>query len=215
MTKLTLPTITLSTIKSADLERINPLLLPLPWLVVAVLVVVFVTMKYTSTKDAASTQQAAAKVFPHTFITDVEVRQYDQGGQLHYQMNTPLIRSFQPQAKASAEDYSLFQTPVFILVNDPKKPGWFVTSQEGRLDSNNEWFTLSQEVVARQTTEKQGETTITTSDLRLNTREQFADTSKAVTMRAAKSQITGTGMHADMKRDRIQLLSNVKGTYEP
>lgn len=215
MTKLTLPTITLSTIKSADLERINPLLLPLPWLVVAVLVIVFVTMKYTSTKDAASTQQAAAKVFPHTFITDVEVRQYDQGGQLHYQMNTPLIRSFQPQAKASAEDYSLFQTPVFILVNDPKKPGWFVTSQEGRLDSNNEWFTLSQEVVARQTTEKQGETTITTSDLRLNTREQFADTSKAVTMRAAKSQITGTGMHADMKRDRIQLLSNVKGTYEP
>ncbi len=210
MTKISLPGI-----NSANLERINPLLLPLPWLVVAVLVVVFATMKYTSTEDAASAQQAATKVFPHTYITDVEVRHYDQEGQLHYQMNTPLIRSFQPQGKASAEDYSLFQTPLFILVNDPKKPGWFVTSQEGRLDSNNEWFTLSKEVVARQTTEKQGETTITTSDLRLNTREQFADTSKAVTMRAAKSQITGTGMHADMKRDRIQLLSNVKGNYEP
>jgi len=119
------------------------------------------------------------------------------------------------QGKSRAEDYSLFQTPVFVLINNPQKPGWFVTSQEGRLDSNNEWFTLSQEVVARQTSEKHGETTITTSELRLNTREQFADTRKAVTMRAAKSQITGMGMHADMKRDRIQLLSNVKGTYEP
>lgn len=210
MSKITLPGI-----NSTNLERINPLLLPLPWLVVILLVAVFVTMKYTSTQDAATTQQEAVKVFPHTFITDVEVRHYDQEGQLHYQMNTPLIRSFQPQAKASAEDYSLFQTPVFVLVNDPKKPGWFVTSQEGRLDSNNEWFTLSKEVVARQTSEKHGETTITTSDLRLNTREQFAETGKAVTMRAAKSQITGIGMHADMKRDRIQLLSNVKGTYAP
>ena len=210
MSKITLPGI-----NSDNLERINPLLLPLPWLVVVVLVIVFATLKYTNTEDTASAEQAEVKVFPHTFITDVEVRHYDQDGQLHYQMNTPLVRSFQAQAKPSAEDYSLFQTPTFILVNDPKKPGWFVTSQEGRLDSNNEWFTLTQEVVARQTSEKQGETIITTSDLRLNTREQFAETSKAVTMRAAKSQITGTGMHADMKRDRIQLLSNVKGTYEP
>ena len=210
MSKITLPGI-----NSDNLERINPLLLPLPWLVVVVLVIVFATLKYTNTEDTASAEQAEVKVFPHTFITDVEVRHYDQDGLLHYQMNTPLVRSFQAQAKPSAEDYSLFQTPAFILVNDPKKPGWFVTSQEGRLDSNNEWFTLTQEVVARQTSEKQGETIITTSDLRLNTREQFAETSKAVTMRAAKSQITGTGMHADMKRDRIQLLSNVKGTYEP
>ena len=210
MSKITLPGI-----NSQNLERINPLLLPLPWLVVVVLVIVFITMKYTSTEDAATAEQGAVKVFPHTFITDVEVRHYDKDGQLHYQMNTPLVRRFQTQAKPSGEDYSLFQTPVFILVNDPKKPGWFVTSQEGRLDSNNEWFTLTQEVVARQTSEKQGETTITTSDLRLNTREQFAETSKAVTILAAKSQITGTGMHADMKRDRIKLLSNVKGTYEP
>jgi len=210
MSKITLPGI-----NSANLERINPLLLPLPWLVVVVLVIVFATMKYTNSKDTTTAQQVEVKAFPHTFITDVEVRHYDQDGQLHYQMSTPLIRSFQPQTKASAEDYSLFQTPVFILVNDPKKPGWLVTSQEGRLDSNNEWFTLSQDVVARQTSEKQGETTITTSDLRLNTREQFAETSKAVTMRAAKSQITGVGMRADMKRDHIQLLSNVKGNYEP
>ncbi len=213
MTKLTLPGMNLSDSNKANLERINPLLLPLPWLIVAVLVVVFATVKYTNTEDSTNTLQAATKAFPHTFITDVEVRHYDRDGQLHYQMNTPLVRTF--QGKSRAEDYSLFQTPVFVLINNPQKPGWFVTSQEGRLDSNNEWFTLSQEVVARQTSEKHGETTITTSELRLNTREQFADTRKAVTMRAAKSQITGMGMHADMKRDRIQLLSNVKGTYEP
>jgi lipopolysaccharide export system protein LptC len=202
-------------INSDSLERINPLLLPLPWLVVGVLVIVFATFKYTSTQDAETPQQATVKIFPHSYITDVEVRQYDRNGVIHYQMNTPLIRRFQAQDNPSTQDYSLFETPVFMLVTNPQKPGWFVTAQEGRLDSADVWFTLSQEVLARQTSEKQGETTITTSDLRLNTQDQFAETSKAVTMRGAKSQITAVGMRADMKREHIELLSNVKGTYEP
>lgn len=210
MSKLSVPKI-----NSANLERINPLLLPLPWLVVVVLVIVFVTMKYTGTQDAANPQQEAVKIFPHTYLTEVEIRQFDKEGALHYQMNSPLIRSFQVKDSPSTEDYSLFQAPVFVLVNDPKKPGWFVTAQEGRLDSNNVWFTLTQDVLARQTSEKHGETTLTTTDLRLNTQDQFAETSKAVTMRAAKSEITGVGMRADMKREHIELLSHVKGTYEP
>ena len=210
MSKLSVPKI-----NSADLERINPLLLPLPWLVVVVLVIVFVTMKYSSPEDKATEQQEAAKIFPHTYLTEVEIRQFDQDGALHYQMNSPLIRSFQVKDSPSTEDYSLFQTPVFVLVNDPQKPGWFVTAQEGRLDSENKWFTLTQDVLARQTSEKHGETTLTTTDLRLNTQDQFAETGKAVTMRAAKSEITGVGMRADMKREHIELLSNVKGTYEP
>ncbi len=210
MSKLSVPKI-----NSTNLERINPLLLPLPWLVVVVLVIAFVTMKYSSPEDKTAEQQEAAKIFPHTYLTEVEIRQFDQDGSLHYQMKSPLIRSFQVKENPSAEDYSLFQTPVFILVNDPQKPGWFVTAQEGRLDSENVWFTLTQDVLARQTSEKHGETTLSTTDLRLNTQDQFAETSKAVTMRAAKSEITGVGMRADMKREHIELLSNVKGTYEP
>ena len=69
-------------------------------------------------------------------------------------------------------------------------------------------------MLARQTSEKQGEITIATSELRLNTQQQFAETDKAVTMRAAKSEITAVGMRAEMKREHIELLSHVKGTYE-
>jgi len=201
--------------KIANLEQINPLALPLPWLAVTVLVLIFATMKYSSTSNLITPEQVETKVFPHTYVTDVEVRQYDKDGAIRYQMNTPLIRRFQVGEHASDKDYSLFETPVFKLVNNPQTPGWLVTSKEGRLDSNDVWFTLTQEVVARQASEKQGETIITTNDLRLNTQEQFAETGKAVTMRAAKSRITATGMRADMKREHIELLSNVKGTYEP
>ncbi|MET0356272.1 MAG: LPS export ABC transporter periplasmic protein LptC [Cellvibrio sp.] len=202
-------------VNSAELERINPLLAPLPWVVVAILVVVFATMKYSSTEEAATPEQAAVKVFPHTYLIDVEIRQFDEHGSIRYQMNSPVIRSFQAKEVPSAADYSVFTKPVFMLSSNPEKPGWFITALEGRLDSNDEWFTLTKDVLARQTSEKQGETTIATSELRLNTQQQFAETDKAVTMRAAKSEITAVGMRAEMKREHIQLLSQVKGTYEP
>ncbi|RYZ81721.1 MAG: LPS export ABC transporter periplasmic protein LptC, partial [Moraxellaceae bacterium] len=204
MSKLHIPAI-----NSANLERMNPLLLPLPWLVVIVLVILFVTFEYSNKVDSTVQQQAAAKIFPRTYITDVEMRQYNQDGSIHYQMNTPLVRRFQVSDSPSDKDYSIFETPVFMLVNGPDKPAWHVTAEEGRLDNNDIWFTLTQDVLARQTSEKQGEITITTSDFRLNTQDQFAETSKAVTMRAAKSQITATGMRVDMKREHIELLSNV------
>ncbi len=199
----------------ANVDGINPLTWPLPWLVVVALVIVSLTFKYSSTEDSGELLEEEAKIFPHSYITNVDMRQYDHDGNLRYQMTTPLIRRFQVGEQASEKDYSLFETPIFMLVNNPQKPGWFVTAQEGRLDSNDQWFTLTQEVVARQNSEKQGETTITTSDLRLNLQEQFAETGKAVTMRAAKSQINATGLRADMKREQIELLSNVKGIYEP
>jgi|GEM_PF-617780 len=210
MSKLHLPTV-----NSSDLERINPRWLPLPWLVVIVLVILFATFKYSNKEDATVQQQAAATIFPHSYLTDVDMRQYNTDGSIHYQMNTPLIRRFQVQDNPSDKDYSLFETPVFMLASAADKPAWYVTAKEGRLDSNDVWFTLTQDVLARQTSEKQGEINITTTDLRLNTQEQFAETSKAVTMRGAKSQITGVGLRADMKRQHIELLSNVKGNYEP
>jgi lipopolysaccharide export system protein LptC len=210
MLKLHLPTI-----NSASLDRFNPRLLPMPWLVVIILVILFVTLEYSNTENLIGAQEADIKIFPHSYITNVEMRQYDREGNIHYQMNTPLIRHFQVDDKPGNQDYSLFNTPVFMVVNDPQKPGWFVTAQEGRLDNNDTWFTLTQDVMARQTSEKQGETTISTTDLRLNLQDQFAETNKAVTMRAAQSEITAMGMRADMKREHIEFLSNVKGTYEP
>jgi len=210
MSKLYLPTI-----NSPTPDRFNPRLLPMPWLVVIVLVILFVTLEYSSKENLIGEQQTESKIFPHSYITNVEMRQYDGEGNIHYQMNTPLIRHFQVDETPGNQDYSLFDTPVFMVVNDPQKPGWFVTAQEGRLDNNDTWFTLTQDVLARQTSEKQGETTISTTDLRLNLQDQFAETSKAVTMRAAQTKITAMGMRADMKREHIELLSNVKGTYEP
>jgi len=202
-------------ITSESIERINPLLLPLPWIVVLVLVLVFAALKYSGTVETPEIAPEATKVFPQIYLTDVQLRQFDKQGQAHYEMTSPLIRHFQVEEKASERDYTLFQTPIFILSENPAQPAWFITSQEARRDNNGLWFTLTNEVLARQASAARGEITISTSELRLNTQEEFAETSKAVTMRDAKNQMSGLGLRADIKNDRIAILSNVKGNYAP
>jgi lipopolysaccharide export system protein LptC len=202
-------------ITSEDMDRINPLLLPLPWIVVLLLVLAFAALKYSGTVETPEIAPEAAKVFPQIYLTDVQMRQFNQNGQPHYEMTSPKIRHFQVENRASAQDYTLFETPIFVVSEDPSKPAWFITSQQARRDNGGLWFTLTQDVLARQSSAERGEITVSTSELRLNTQEQFAETNKAVTMRDAKNQMSGLGLQADLKNDRIAILSNVKGNYAP
>ncbi len=203
------------TLANENLPRLNPLLLPLPWLVVFILVIVFLVMRYSGDNQKTVTQSKTVKVFPQVFMTNVDTRDFDAAGTLHYQLKTPLIRHYQINEKSSEKDYTLFDLPQIVFLGDAQKPAWYMTAQSGRSDNNGELFTLNTDVLVQQASQSQGIVSIKTSELRLNTREQFAETDKAVTMRSAKTQLETTGLRAYIKQDRIELLSHVTGTYEP
>ncbi len=204
------------TLANENLPRLNPLLLPLPWLVVLVLMIVFLVMKYgDNTGEIATSSGRVEREFPQVFMANVDMRDFDEKGALHFQLKTPLIRHFQTGEKASESDHTLFDLPQIVFLGDAEKPAWYMTAQLGRGDNNGDQLTLTNDVLAQQTSPTQGVVSITTTELRLNTREQFADTDKAVTMRSAKTTLNTIGMHADIKQDRIKLKSHVTGTYEP
>ncbi len=203
------------TLTNEKLSRLNPLLLPLPWLIVVMLVIIFLAIKYSGNDQEIATPLNTEKEFPQVFMTSVDMREFDADGALHYQLKTPLIRHFQVNEKTSENDYTLFDLPQILFLGDGQKPAWYMTAQLGRSDNNGDLFTLSTDVLAQQTSQTQGIISISTPELRLNTREQFADTDKAVTMRSAKTQLETIGMRAYIKQDRIELLSHVTGTYEP
>lgn len=208
------------TLTSENLSRLNPLRLPLPWLIVVVLIIGSLTVKYSDDDQKTITPLKTVKEFPHVFMANVDMRDFDANGALHYQLKTPLIRHFQAKgktvnSKTSDLDYTLFDLPQIVFLGDAQNPAWYITAQQARNDSNGDLFTLSTDVLAQQTSPTQGVISITTTELRLNTREQFAETDKAVTMRSAKTTLNTIGMRADIKQDQIQLISHVTGTYEP
>lgn len=203
------------TLANENLPRLNPLLLPLPWIVVVILAVVFLVMKYSDDDQKAVISSTTEKVFPQIFMTNVDTRDFDANGALHYQLKTPLVRHYQLNEKSSEKDYTLFDLPQIVFLGDAQKPAWYMTAKSGRSDNNGELFTLNTDVLVQQESQSQGIVSINTAELRVNTREQFAETNKAVTMRSAKTQLETTGLRAYIKQDRIELLSNVTGTYEP
>ncbi|RYZ85498.1 MAG: LPS export ABC transporter periplasmic protein LptC, partial [Moraxellaceae bacterium] len=176
---------------------------------------VFVSIKYAGDIQQAINPKEKPREFPQVFMTDVDMREFSETGTMRYQLNTPLVRHYQSAEKAGPDDHTLLDKPNLIFLGDQTKPAWTINALQGRSDLAHHLFTLTNEVLAHQTSPSQGEITISTEELRINTHDQFAETDKAVTMRAARGQMETQGMRVDIKNDRIELLSNVKGTYEP
>jgi lipopolysaccharide export system protein LptC len=204
-----------SLLSNENIKGLNPLLLPLPWLAILLLVIIFLSVKYGGDTAVMLSPKTTAKEFPHIFMEDVDMREFEVDGSLRYQLKTPLIRHFQIGAEASADDYTRFDLPQIVFLGNEEKPAWYITAKLGNSDKNGDLLTLTTDVLAQQISQSQGTVSITTEELSLNTQEQFAQTNKAVTMRAAKGHIETLGMRVDIKKDLIELLSNVKGTYEP
>jgi lipopolysaccharide export system protein LptC len=192
-----------------------PQYIPGPWLVAIVLVFFFFAFSLRQKPELASYEYDPSS-FPNIYMQNVETREFNQTGKLHYKLSTPLVTHFQLQPEGpSAQDYTLFDVPQMMFYDsDPDSP-WQVTADTGRSESNGQLIRLLDNVLIQQQTPSRGLIQITTSELRVRPSDQFAETDKAVKMRSAKGQMDALGMDADLAQSRLQLRSQVKAVYDP
>lgn len=190
--------------------------LPAPWLLVALLVVCFFAFSLRHEEDPQPLGMDGNKVFPQVYMNNVQTREFDVQGKLRYELSTPRISHYQNNPDTtSAEDYTLFQTPKITFYNADDKSPWELTALQGRSEGNGQLLRLLGNVFIEQNSNDQGLLQITTNELTVRPREQFAETDKAVKMRSAKGQIDAIGMSADLAESRVQLHSQVNAVYEP
>jgi lipopolysaccharide export system protein LptC len=186
-----------------------------PWLVAFLLVICFFAFSLRQKPDNASYEYDPSS-FPNIYMQNVETREFNKTGLLHYQLSTPLVTHFQlEQEGPSARDYTLIAQPQMKFYDAEAKAPWQVTANTGRSEANGELIRLLDNVLIQQETPSRGLIQITTSELRVRASEQFAETDKAVKMRSAKGQIDALGMDADLAQSRLQLRSQVKAVYDP
>lgn len=190
--------------------------IPLQWLApIALLVVILLLWEKTPTGLIMPTAPEADN-FPYAYMTSIETLEYDSGGKLRFKMSTPEARYFQlDTSKPSPEDYTLIEQPDIIFFSARDASPWHLRADQGRSNANGHEVVLTHNVSAEQQSSEQGLIQVTTSELHINTESQYAETDKAVKMRAQQSQIETVGMRAFMNEDRIELLSEVRGTYAP
>lgn len=192
-----------------------PQYIPVPWILAFTLIICFFAFSLRQKTEIVGYEYDTSS-FPQFYMKQVETREFDEHGKLHYRMITPQVTHFQMHPDTPSEaDYTLIERPDMSFYNDNGDNPWLVTADTGRNESNGQLTRLLDNVVIQQQTVNQGLVKITTSELRVRAREQFAETDKAVKMRSAKGQMDAVGMDADLAQSRLQLKSQVKAVYDP
>ena len=105
--------------------------------------------------------------------------------------------------------------PVMFIYNE-KTPPWVITSMTGILSGDGKDLLLNGNVsINREKAKGVTQLTINTNVLKVNPKTSYAETSEWAELISASNKTTGIGMKLTFAEPiHLQLLSNVKGTYE-
>jgi lipopolysaccharide export system protein LptC len=189
--------------------------IPIPWILAFLLIICFFAFSLRQKTEVVGYEYDTSG-FPQFYMKEVETREFDAQGKLHYQLSTPQVTHYQVHPDGPTEgDYTLIEKPDMGFFDAEGTAPWLVTAETGRSETNGQLIRLLDNVLIKQQTPTQGLIQITTTELRVRASEQFAETDKAVKMRSAKGQIDAIGMDADLAQSRLQLKSQVKAVYDP
>ncbi|HLA74459.1 MAG TPA: LPS export ABC transporter periplasmic protein LptC [Gammaproteobacteria bacterium] len=108
-----------------------------------------------------------------------------------------------------------FTQPHLTVYRDKGAP-WHLYSERGWMSAERKFVLFRGDVLMENPQAPPSRIVrMVTKDLRVVVDEEFAETDQAVTIRSKTSVTHGVGMHAYLKEGRLQLLSKVRGTYEP
>lgn len=138
------------------------------------------------------------------YLIDASGIRYDDQGRISNRYEAPHLRQLH------GRDLALVTKPVFTVYRDNGEI-WNAHSERGEIRRQGEEVELIEHVVIANSN---GENRLTTENLTLFPDRKFAKTDIAVHMEAPGSITDGVGMRADLNRNRIELLHDVRGLHE-
>ncbi len=146
---------------------------------------------------------------PQLVMQDVTMVKFNLQGQVQYRLLSPRITYFTQNKSAN-----VYQPHLIVAQN--QQPPWNITAKVAHINNHFNKITLVNAVKLQQAaTSKNPATVATTESITLYPKQKLAQTNKPVQMQQGDNTIAGTGMHADLNKGTIQLLSNVSGFYVP
>lgn len=184
---------------------------PRSWLILTGLVcaATYLLLQY-SPEDLAPETQVIATAFPDTYTEGVVNHTYDQDGNLRYRLFAKGIVH-----QTSGQAGTQITSPEITFYRDVQSQPWYLSAEHGTRRDGTGIIALQENILISNQHTEFGRIEITTDSLEINTREESVRTDKPVTMRTATSYTTATGMNIQFKQEKFELLSKVRGIYEP
>ncbi len=163
----------------------------------------------------APTETKKQSRYPINIIESSTVSQFDEQGKLLYTFKSSEAQFFQKNPKRpSKTDYTDLTEPNMTLYSDGEPP-WRISAKNGIAFVKQDQIKLTNNVLAWQYSAEKGLSELKTSKLVIMPKSQRATTDKAVELSSTGHHVTAPGLIAELKKDKIKLLSNVRGTHEP
>ncbi len=179
------------------------------WLCVALLALAFSGWYFASSSLVIKLDDQTLSTTPDTIISQLTVQQFDANGQLSHYLQTPLLRHI-------PLDNTHLLTEPRIIIAQPNQPAWEINAKNATALKGGEQITFHHDVIIHQKQdEHRAESTFTTEELTYFPKKQLATTPKDITFVQDGNVVQSTGMKAHLAQNRIQLLSNARGTYVP
>jgi lipopolysaccharide export system protein LptC len=117
-----------------------------------------------------------------------------------------------------ADDDTMDLERPHMLFFNPERPPWEVDSETGWVGPEGEDVLLGGNVIIRREAAPDGSARplrVETRDLQVRPHEDYAETDQPVTIISERHRVDAVGMRAYLGDDRLELLSEVRGHYEP
>ena len=126
-----------------------------------------------------------------------------------------LFRVWTDRAEQQRDNNSVELIRQRLLYGPPDQLPWELEARRGHIPPDAGIITLSGNVVARSGDEPENRTTIRTEKLDIYSATRQATTEEKVAIEYNGRILNATGMEADFEANRLSLLSNVNGKFNP
>lgn len=142
--------------------------------------------------------------FVDAYAKDFTMLSLNENGQPYYTLTAELMEHFNDTGE------SVITKPVFNISRDAD--AWVISAKRGRIDDDNTWVTLNEDVVMLQTN-SDNPLKLKTSKMRFNTKTQIADSDKRVDITQGELSLKSNGMIYNNATGNLELLAGVNGIY--
>ncbi len=152
-------------------------------------------------------EKTALRHEPDYFVENLKTTVFNADGSLHY-------RLFARRLDHYPDDDTLQLAAPVVKMFSEAQPPWIMVADEGIVYDDGQRIHLNGSVDITQTNGVNDSMQLLTRDLRIYTRQDYAETDAPVKLIRGYHETTAIGMRADLRLGRLELLADTRGRYD-
>ncbi|PKH98578.1 LPS export ABC transporter periplasmic protein LptC [Shewanella sp. 11B5] len=115
----------------------------------------------------------------------------------------------------ASSDITHFTKPIYLIFPENGKAQWQLSADRGQLNKNTSKVTLENNVIIDAIDIEEPLQSLSTQAIAVDLTTMIGTSQEMVYIKGKGFIIQGLGLHADLNSQKLSLLSQVEGTYEP